>query len=121
VKKITIRLKDETYSYLKILSEKHEESLNAMIEKLIIHAKEKSDFSQSKTEQELKILKFEMQEIKRIATANLLLNRENLKESAKCGFLAEANAGDENIEHLKNYVNESDRNAIKILKGVDLL
>ncbi len=121
LKKITIRLDDEEYKHLKFLSERNNKSINAMIESLICEDKNKQDSIQKKMEMDLYELKKSMSDINKIVTANLLMNRESLKESAMCGFLAKANVGDEFINELNEYVSEKDKNAIKILKGANLI
>ncbi len=122
MKRITIRLDEKHYQHLKFLADSSQKSVNAVVESLIEDDKNKYEAAQRKIEFELSELKKMIHETNKNVVTGLLINREIYKESAKCGFLAKANIGDDQdlINQMNGYVSEKDTAAIKILKGTDL-
>ncbi len=122
MKKITIRLDEKHYQHLKFLTESTQKSINAVVESLIEDDKNKYEAAQRKIEFELSELKKMIHETNKNVVTGLLINREIFKESAKCGFLAKANIGEDQdlINEMNGYVSEKDKAAIKILKGAEL-
>ncbi|WP_397602076.1 hypothetical protein [Silvanigrella sp.] len=119
MKRITIRLDEKHYQHLKFLADSSQKSVNAVVESLIEDDKNKYEETQKKIEFELHELKKMINETNKNVVTGLLLNREIFKESAKCGFLAKANIGEDQdlIEQMNGYVSEKDKATIKILKG----
>lgn len=122
MKRITIRLDEKQYQHLKFLADSSQKSMNAVVESLIEDDKNKYESTQRKIEFELSELKKMIHETNKNVVTGLLINREIYKESAKCGFLAKANIGEDQdlINEMNGYVSEKDKAAIKILKGAEL-
>lgn len=122
MKRITIRIDDKNFEHLKYLAESNQKSVNAVVESLIVSDKNKYEETQKKIEFELHELRKMIHETNKNVVTGLLLNREIFKESAKGGFLAKANIGEDQdlIEQMNGYVSEKDKATIKILKGAEL-
>jgi hypothetical protein len=124
LKKVTIRFEDELHSFLKKEADRNKISLNSMIIKIIEDRKNGTD---AITNQVIEIQKL-LNEVHKVSTASLLIVRENLKESAKSGFLSvvqaeneENGGGDEFVKTMESYVSKKDENVVKIMKGAGLL
>lgn len=93
-----------------------------MIEILIDNDKNRAEAFQKKIELELHEVKKLIHETNKNVVTGLIINREIYKESAKGGFLAKANIGEDQdlIEQMDGYVSEKDKAAIKILKGAEV-
>ena len=127
MKRISLRIEEEDYNYLKSEAVKNELSVNAMIAKLIDDKRRGKDEFYKNIEGSLKNIASLVKEVKQVSTASVLIARETLKETCKSGFFSQSyisddcTGGEEHEKQMLNYINKNDKQTVNILKEAHVL
>ena len=125
--RITLRLDDEIYDFIKKTSAKNDVSVNSCILDILHQFKKyKENFEETKSEKIDSILS-KVASLEKIATASILIGREILKESSKSGYfsenyiLDEKTGGEDATSEMNSYITKKDNKTALILKDIGVL